>query len=685
MKFNSLRIKLLILSGIMLVFTGGVISLIAYRISSKTLTNSVHQTLAAVADTAESRVSSINSKVFSTLKALAETSLIKSESASLDEKYKLTRSVAGSMDDCLNVTFYDGQGNSITENGKVINFATAEYFKAAMRGENYIKDPYLSPVNNMLTMFYAVPVRSDSGRIIGAVCAIFKGEMIQNQCNKITIGESDHPVIINRKTGMVLGTEESVRNIGNEKQQSIINDALSGGSGGGAYYSEQRQEKVTSSYAEIPDCDWTIVCEAPYEYYFSSLKTMGKALLFIAILFLLAMQILMGLALHFSLVPLKKIDNAIENIASGDADLTRRLNINRDDEIGSVGKSFDKFTGNLHEIIKSIKDSKKELSQAGEDLAAGTEDTANSISEIISNIDNVRTQINNQSNSVDDTAGAVHEIASNIQSLEHMIENQSEGVSSASAAVEQMIGNITSVNQNVEKMASSFDELRKSAQTGSAKQEDVNNRIEQIESQSNMLQEANAAIASIAEQTNLLAMNAAIEAAHAGEAGKGFSVVADEIRKLSETSTLQSKTIGDQLTNIKDSINSVVEASAESSKAFTTVTHMINNTDMLVQQIRQAMEEQTQGSKQISNALHDMNNSTLEVRSSSKEMAAGNQAILQGVRQLQEATGVMKRSMDEMNHGALKINETGAALSGISSKLQDSIDGIGAKIDQFKV
>ena len=97
------------------------------------------------------------------------------------------------------------------------------------------------------------------------------------------------------------------------------------------------------------------------------------------------------------------------------------------------------------------------------------------------------------------------------------------------------------------------------------------------------------------------------------------------------------------------------------------------------------MEEQTQGSKQISNALHDMNNSTLEVRSSSKEMAAGNQAILQGVRQLQEATGVMKRSMDEMNHGALKINETGAALSGISSKLQDSIDGIGAKIDQFKV
>ena len=413
----------------------------------------------------------------------------------------------------------------------------------------------------------------------------------------------------------------------------------------------------------------------------STLKIISPIIIIVGLIFLLVGY----LFVRWLMWRISNVTRQLEEMATGEADLTKRVTLRGRDEIGFLVINFNKFCDKLQTIISETKHSKEELSFSGESMSASTEDTASAITEIIANIESISHQISGQSSSVQQTAGAVDEIASNIESLNRMIENQVGSVSQASAAVEEMIGNISSVNHSVEKMASSFDELESNASSGFKLQNDVNERILQIETQSEMLQDANTAISSIAEQTNLLAMNAAIEAAHAGEAGKGFAVVADEIRKLSETSSSQSKTIGEQLTKIKEQIGEVVSASTESSRSFSVVSQKIQETDQLVMQIKAAMEEQNQGSQQITDALKMMNDSTDEVRSASVEMANGNKMILEEVQQLQSSTLTMKGSMDEMSAGARKINETGAALGDISRQVRDAIGKIGSQIDLFKV
>ena len=438
-------------------------------------------------------------------------------------------------------------------------------------------------------------------------------------------------------------------------------------------------------FAAIPLVGWHIVMQKNYTT--ADFFTFGRTALIAGIITVIIICFLSIQILNM-VNQLTILSDAVYDLSSGNADLTKRITLNRRSmfkAFGTLVENENKFIEKLQGIIGNLKASEEKLSFVGVDMASSTQNTASAITQIISHIDAVHGQINQQSENVQETAGAVNQISANIDSLEKMIRQQSEGVGQASSAVEEMIGNIQSVNESVDKMATSFAQLEKQSQSGQEKQKAVNGMILQIEDKSKMLQEANQAIASIASQTNLLAMNAAIEAAHAGEAGKGFAVVADEIRKLSETSTNQSKTIGDQLSSIQASIVEVVSGSQESSRAFSIVSDEIENTNQIVNEIKAAMTEQNEGSKQVIETLQVMNMSTSEVRNSAQEMIEGNKLIFRNIADLQESSTVMKTSMDEMAAGAKRIDQSGAELSDITDKMKNSISDIGSQIDQFTV
>ncbi len=667
-----------------------VVSIINYHSSKNMILEQTHTKLMSTTELIAQETDSWLELKVAEVETLASTPTLKSLDPQAINAYLIQMlGTNGPMPDYSSFWVSDLDGYWYSPLGTSGSIADRDYFWEILDVKRtVISNPLIGRADGQLAVVVAVPVVVN-GQMQAILGANVKVAELAQKINSIKIGETGSTILL-QKNGLVVVDKDTDKILNynplEESSSSLysIKDEISSNETG-IVDVDTAAGQFYVSYIHLTETNWIMVSSVSANEFKGPLHALfWKAGITFVIMITIATIIYIFILQYVLVRPLHELKVAADELVSGDANLTRRLEMKSLREVMALTASFNSFIEKVQNIIGSIQSSKKHLESVGNELRASTYETATSITQIAADIKKINGEIAQETRSVAETASVVDQLSSNIHVLEDRINTQSTQVTEASAAVEEMLASINNVSNSMDRMAISFQSLTSDIQTGNEKQYDVNQRIMEIERQSQMLHEANMVIASIAEQTNMLAMNAAIEAAHAGDAGKGFSVVADEIRKLSETSSEQSRNIGNQLTHIHSSIEDVVAVSEESSQVFASVSNQIQETNNLVSQMKSAMNEQAAGSQQIGHVLELLNDSTLDVRSASQEMTNENKQILDEIRRLKSSTATISATMEEMDTDTHRISDRGNILADISEKMGLTIDDISARLNQFK-
>jgi methyl-accepting chemotaxis protein len=429
---------------------------------------------------------------------------------------------------------------------------------------------------------------------------------------------------------------------------------------------------------------WTVVSFVPLKTTLSPIN----ALIRYSVVFIAAAGIVAAVIIFLTSNSLAKriirVGDRMKDISEGEGDLSKRLTIYANDEIGDMGTHFNATLDKINNLVVNIKQQAGDLSEIGGELSVNMTETAGTINEITDTIQNVKKRVDNQANSVSQTSDTMRKIITVIDRFNQHIGAQSESISRSSAAIEEMLANIESVTQTLVRNDENVKKLAQASDSGRAGIQGVSSAIQEISKQSESLLEITALMNNIASQTNLLSMNAAIEAAHAGDSGKGFAVVADEIRKLAESSGTQSKTIAHVLKNIKQSIDKIAKSAEGVIERFVAIDQNVKTVTEQESEIRNSMEEQGTGSKQILEYIATLNNITQIIKKDSGDMMMESGFLIEESKNLERLTQEITRAMNDTSNEAGEINDAVGRVNVISGENKRHIEILISEISKFK-
>ncbi len=312
----------------------------------------------------------------------------------------------------------------------------------------------------------------------------------------------------------------------------------------------------------------------------------------VAVVMLLLIAVAGMLLANAILRPLNLMKANLDDIAAGEGDLTRRLNITSQDELGELAGSFNRFVDKIHGLVRQITEMTTQLTGLVTQVSDQAQRSDQAMERQRHETDQVATAINEMS-------AAAQEVAKSAQNAAVAAQQTDEEGQSAKRVVAGSIKQIHALVDDIRSSGVSLDSL----------QQDVSSIVGVL-----------GVIRSIAEQTNLLALNAAIEAARAGEAGRGFAVVADEVRALASRTQISTQEIQGMIDRLQAGTQSAVEAMRRSSEAgdgtsvqanqagasLDAMAELIATINSMNAQIASAAEEQTAVAEEINRSVHQI-------------------------------------------------------------------------------
>ncbi len=381
--------------------------------------------------------------------------------------------------------------------------------------------------------------------------------------------------------------------------------------------------------------------------YFQSFEIRTAAIIF-CFLFVMAAMGWVCRIVFFN--PLKMLTKGLEKSIKGqERDLTIRLSLNRQDEIGILADCFDQFVSNLDNIIMNI--------------GQKTETVAASSSEVFMASERMHEESSDLSMRSNSVAAAAEEMNSSMHTVAAASEEASTNISMVADAASLMQANITGIAHNCDKARQISNNAKNQVDTATEK-------VGRLGEAAKEISKVTQVITDIAEQTNLLALNATIEAARAGEAGKGFAVVAGEIKNLASQTAQATESIREKIEGIQKSTRETVFEVGNISEVISSVNHIVN-------EIVKAIEEQSRTATEVAGNIEQASIGISEVN---ENVAQSSQVASEIARDIAQVDGIAS----EMSERAGGLTGGAKDLDQLSMNLRQMISIFRVSMDQKK-
>ena len=559
------------------------------------------------------------------------------------------------------------------------------WFKDAVKnsGEFAITDPYVDTMTNSICTTISKDVKDENNNLLGVAAidiilnnlSVAMSDIKISENAKAYIVNTDGLFITNDDTSFLM--EKSIFDEPEFKKYNFSKDNFFNSANaiikGGIFYGACKSSSTP----------WYIVVYGPVsDFTKNSYSAILKVLLIITAAIVTAMAILLFSA-KASAKEFKLMAENCNEIAQGD--FTKEVKEGSTKEAAELAEGFNNIIIDLSSLIKNIRNSASDIGYITENLSEASDVIGQSVETANGSVENVAQSVQTQICSVDKISQSVTEIVTQINNLKSEIENQDRTIDNSSDSIEIVANNLLAVNEKIAETSKDVSELVEFADKNKNELKNSVAQILEVKEKSKNLLDTNKMIASVASQTNLLAMNAAIEAAHAGAAGKGFAVVANEIRKLAETTSKQAKTSSESLKLIQTQIDTISDTSMDVEKAFENTIKKIGNISTSVDSLKSSAEVQGQKAQEILSALDNMKSSSKIVKSGTEKIVEVTTAASSICSELVNLNSSVEQNLTECKDAATTLLSAAIKITETVSKNNASVETLNHAISTFKV